>query len=515
MVSATTRDVTNYGDFKLFKSIGPLIKDYRRLHTLSQETLAAGIHISVRQLQRWERDQRPILIENLHDLSEATGIPMHVCVALNADQPIWYSLEQRRFAYSAIEAQFLFHELFRHRQQANAGDVLKIDRITTDKHISLILACHRDIYGTEESLRRDVIKTACRILPDLNRIAFDSWGHYVGHNICLPIKLDVYRELTQQKVLEDYLTADKISDIVSLHEGCFFYYSSFAPSLDVVHQIFVDLTGCLNKIEDKENYLVAVHTALVEAKKFFNHLGMRIVEGYARGQDKAQPKMYEMELDALMRPLGPCGWILEKQSGKEELLIGKADRNAEVATVDAMPEALSVDRQAGASFLITETRDQRRNKPSVRGQEIGPCPNPHCSHHGVVVAGSIVANGTYRSKAGNVCPRFLCKNCRKSFSGKADSLFPGLRSPESRVLAAFNLLVSGMPLRRVAATLGIELRTVRHWLNFAAARRDRLDGVLLKALDVSTVELDKLWASVNKGTLRQRAILWQKSQRRS
>ena len=211
---------------KLYQSFGSLIKEYRQMHTMTQQTLAESIGISVRELQNWEADRHPARIDNLHDFSEFTGIPMQACVALNAGQPVRYSLRKRLFAYSSIEeAQFSSHDVFRWHDQLEDWPLTKYEPITTDREIDAILSCHHDVYSTERPLRRDVIKAAIAVVPDLNRILFDCWGHYVGHQLCLPMTKDVYQQLKKQKTLEDYLTAESISDILALGEGVFFFYS--------------------------------------------------------------------------------------------------------------------------------------------------------------------------------------------------------------------------------------------------------------------------------------------------
>jgi len=64
-----------------------------------------------------------------------------------------------------------------------------------------------------------VIKKASAILPDLNLIAFDYWGHYVGHIVCLPIKRDIYGQIRRERAFEGYLTTENMSNIAAIHEG--------------------------------------------------------------------------------------------------------------------------------------------------------------------------------------------------------------------------------------------------------------------------------------------------------
>ncbi len=529
-------------NIKLYKSLGSLIKDFRQWHRLSQETLAESIGISVRELQNWEAGRCSARIENLHDLSEVTGIPMQVCVALNAGQPLLYSLGERRLAYSSAETiDFSFDELFKNRKKTDDNVIIKTAKISTDKHIQSILSSHRDIYGTNKSLGKDVLKAAIMTIPDLNLIAFDFWGHYVGHHVILPLKMDVYQELKTQKILENYLAVEKISHIVSLNEGVFFLYSLFAANWNVTHLLLINPAQYYTVIKQKERFLVAAWAATNEVKRYCEKLGMKIVSNCAGAKNQAHPEivtsLYEIGLDALLKQYENLEIIGSKEHGRSATTKEPANRPkyegqpcktpidnknfikrdvyktqpvAEVLTVAGNCEVLSVV-SSQASLILSNKDHKKKERTSDPGKNAVTCPNLKCSQSSKYGKSRIIFNGTYRSKDGASFPRFLCKNCGKSFCSKANTIFYGLRSPEGRILEAFKLLVRGMPLRRVASVLGIELRTVRHWLNFAVKRSDKIDVALMKALDVSQPELDELWASVKKGTLRQRATLWRKS----
>ncbi|MBA3035783.1 MAG: helix-turn-helix transcriptional regulator [Desulfobacterium sp.] len=308
-MASSQRTEIAYSDLKLYKALGHLIKDYRKWRQLTQASFAELIGISVRELQYWEKGSRNAHISNLHDFSEITGIPMQVCVALNADQPVWYSLQKRVFAYSLLEAsQLSGNDLLGGHQKGRDGIYTRDEPIESDKHISLILSCHRQIYGTDKLLGKDVIKAASTILPDLNRIIFDSWGHYVGHQICLPIKKDIYEQLKQHREFEPHLTPEAISDILSLNEGVFFSYSSFAVSISVAYPALIKTILYKTKIKEKQRYLIAFYPPSLQIKEFFKNLDLQLLlrkvsDGH--GQANFVPSLYEIELDVMMRSLRP------------------------------------------------------------------------------------------------------------------------------------------------------------------------------------------------------------------
>ncbi|MFH2044743.1 MAG: helix-turn-helix transcriptional regulator [Pseudomonadota bacterium] len=61
-----------------YKLLGQLIKYYRKWRGLSQEKFSELVGISLRELQNWEMGRCRARIKNLHDLSEASGIPRQV-----------------------------------------------------------------------------------------------------------------------------------------------------------------------------------------------------------------------------------------------------------------------------------------------------------------------------------------------------------------------------------------------------------------------------------------------------
>jgi len=534
-------DIYN-SDTKLYKSLGSLIHDYRQCYKLSQEKISELIGISIRELRNWETDRCHARIENLHDLSEVTGIPMQVCVALNADQPIWYSLQERRFAYSSMEAQAYSHELYKFSEQLGDRFIVRAEKISKDKHISMILSYHREIYHTVKPLRKDVVETAASILPDLNHIIFDSWGHYVGHVIFLPLRSDVYKKLKMQKSFESYLSREKTSDIVALSEGVFLNYSSYAASINASHQNIVSIVRYLAKIKQKEKYMVAGYSPVEETCKLYNKIGMNMARDYQSTSSEINCKLYEIELDALMRPNQPLWNLLcmieqydnqlfpdslikkvkqdwsmlpvtqesnhnsnkfEKYSSGKPQVYNSSNQNMPVSVGDI---PVSVDN------IIDDGKDE--SKSQIYKLQKDACQNPECTLHNKTNKDNIISYGTYRSKAGVLSRRFICKECGKSFSHRTAGVFFdlfGLRSPEEKILMALKYLVKGMPLQNVAKNIGIKSQTVQHWLKVISEQSEKIDAILIKEYNVSPAKLAVLWSFVKKNALRQRAALYNRN----
>lgn len=468
----------------LYKSLGSLIKEYRQWRELSQEALAEKIGISVRQLQNWEADRHSARIENLHDFSEMTGIPMQICVALNAGHPVWYSLQNRRFAYSSIdETLFSSRELLRKPKRSDDGIMTKYIPITTEKHINMVLSCHCDIYGTQRSLGRDVIKAACLTLPDLNFISFDCWGHYVGHEICLPIKNDIYVQLKKQKSFEGNLTNEAICDIISRKKGVFYIYSIYAANTSVVQSTLVKNHRFVAEINPKDEYIVAYAASTTKSKELSENFGMKPVfcinlkhEGM---QKEAFPALYEIGLDALERRALKLFPLVEKHISssntkpksihtlsKENITSNRKERfSLKYGNSLVVGSSLSVGKNNEQTGLKTQSSEYSLKKKA--------CPNPNCPLYGKIEESKVISNGTYRTKERAISQRFFCNECGKSFCSRAGSLFYGLRTSEEKILKCLKLMSQGMTSLSVSKILGVRHDTVQRWLKVSGTQNKK------------------------------------------
>lgn len=481
-------------DAKFYRSLGELIKDYREWRELSQESFATSLGISVRQLRNWEANRHQMRLDNMHDLAEITGLPMQVCITLNTDQPVWYSLRKRRFALSSLEKELFSSDvLSRYHTQSHDADLIHNEMITHDRHIHMILACHQDIYGGKEALPIDVIKIAIHLLPAMNFIALDCWGHYAGHQICLPIQKDIYEEIKKCRNSEEYLDPGKISDIVAAQRGVFFIYSIFSASINAGYSHNINNLKFFDNIVPHDDYSVAVSSPAEEEQAFIRHLGYKLVERFDSPPPGISPDIYEIELAKLMHPLGPSGallYMLKEEERKEQARTKESNRGngAEngVVTVGGIVTVENVCHDAGSL----------ENIPANNGRET--CPNEACKGHREPGTGNIACNGTYRTKDGTLGRRFRCKLCGRSFSSRNEGIFSGLRSPQKKVLAALKLLLQGMSLRGSAKILGSNHQTIRRWLTVLNEQKGKRDSFLLKQLEITPSQLETLWSFCQK-----------------
>lgn len=84
------------------------------------------------------------------------------------------------------------------------------------------------------------------------------------------------------------------------------------------------------------------------------------------------------------------------------------------------------------------------------------CPNLDCHARGHIGQGNI---GIHSQKN----QRFICKECRKTFSDTKGTVFYRLRTPAETVVIVVTLLAHGCPVQAIVAAFGVDERTVADW----------------------------------------------------
>jgi len=87
-----------------YSSLAEILRAWREHFGVSQEAIADKVQVSSRAWRRWEVLKGKATIpsdENLGDISEATGIPYAVLMALSVHRPIpiFYSLRRQMYSF--------------------------------------------------------------------------------------------------------------------------------------------------------------------------------------------------------------------------------------------------------------------------------------------------------------------------------------------------------------------------------------------------------------------------------
>jgi transposase-like protein len=84
------------------------------------------------------------------------------------------------------------------------------------------------------------------------------------------------------------------------------------------------------------------------------------------------------------------------------------------------------------------------------------CPNIDCPARGQAGKGNI---GVHSAKDG----RYICHECKRTFSGRKGTMFYRLRSDTTIVVLVITLMAYGCPLQAIVKAFGCDERTVKEW----------------------------------------------------
>jgi transposase-like protein/IS1 family transposase len=123
------------------------------------------------------------------------------------------------------------------------------------------------------------------------------------------------------------------------------------------------------------------------------------------------------------------------------------------------------------------------------------CPNKECQSRGQVGQGNIVGHGSKR-------PRYKCKTCGKTFSGRAGTALNGIRKSEKDFIKVTTLLAYGTPTQAIVHAFELDERTVANWreragIHCEAIHKEKIEQGIL---DLVHVQADEIWVKM-KGTV--------------
>jgi len=116
---------------------------------------------------------------------------------------------------------------------------------------------------------------------------------------------------------------------------------------------------------------------------------------------------------------------------------------------------------------------------------------------GDIDSGNIVANGTYKTKNGTV-RKYICKHCGTVFNDRTGTAVSGLRTNDETVMNALLLAVRGTGIRAMSRELKVNQETIRRWLERAAEHSDEVETILMRKSNITKMELDEMWAYIDK-----------------
>jgi transposase-like protein len=124
------------------------------------------------------------------------------------------------------------------------------------------------------------------------------------------------------------------------------------------------------------------------------------------------------------------------------------------------------------------------------------CPNIECPARGQIGAGNIGIHARIKQ-------RYICRECRHTFSTRKATLFYRLHSDPQEVLLVLALLVNGCPVQAIVRALHVDERTVRKWWQRAGRQCENLHAHLVgkHPLDLQQVQADEIKVKTQRGWL--------------
>jgi transposase-like protein/IS1 family transposase len=114
------------------------------------------------------------------------------------------------------------------------------------------------------------------------------------------------------------------------------------------------------------------------------------------------------------------------------------------------------------------------------------CPNRHCPARGQTGQGNI---GIHSQKD----QRFICTECRKTFSATTGTVFYRLRTSAETVVLVVTLLAHGCPVQAIVAAFGFDERTVAAWWARSGRQGQAVQEYLVEQpRDLGQVQADEL-----------------------
>ncbi len=114
------------------------------------------------------------------------------------------------------------------------------------------------------------------------------------------------------------------------------------------------------------------------------------------------------------------------------------------------------------------------------------CPNLACSARGHIGQGNI---GIHSQKD----RRFICTQCRKTFSATKGTVFYRLRTAAETVALVVTLLAHGCPVQAIVAAFGFDERTVADWWARSGRQGQAVqEHVVEQPRDLGQVQADEI-----------------------
>jgi transcriptional regulator with XRE-family HTH domain len=259
---------------KKYHNLGELLLDFRKHRGMTQLDLSAILEVDVRTVIRWEKNESLIKPEKEIILIENLGIPHQVIRNLNTDHPIpvYFDFKRWLYALSLLSSMVRSSKEFKTEYELHTS---RIETLKDEKDIEFINYIQKNQKNCSP-LRKEVVETAARILPEINLVIRDQSGFHGGHISILPIKYEAYEAIRDQKMKEQELKVQHLTSNMDDDPKVYYFYSIYSSSLENNFYLVNRLLFYFKKLYDT-NYIFAGITFQELKIERFREMGFQVI----------------------------------------------------------------------------------------------------------------------------------------------------------------------------------------------------------------------------------------------
>ena len=263
---------------KQYHSLGDLLVDFRVFNKLSQSDFASTLHVDVRSIQRWERNQTLIKPDKEKEIVNITLFPYQLIRNLNASIPIptYYDFRINKYALTELAEKLPEASWFKDQMDNSTERIRGFDYEKDFEYILKHMHFHKNIPNTIPNNIREVIRESIRLIPETNLIITDESGFNSGHSLVFPIAKQTYDRLKSKEISEDEIRVTDLVNYKTQDQIILYGFDITADCNDNVFYLYNQLFRFARDLHN-QNYLYCNTSLRYDNYKLVKDLGLKVI----------------------------------------------------------------------------------------------------------------------------------------------------------------------------------------------------------------------------------------------